>query len=663
MPDETFGTFHFPAHLICYTRYMFLRGISRLLAFVLLISAGAEAGDTRTPAEMERIGPFGGDVRSLLINAANPQVVYIGTSSGTIYRSSDGGRSWGLIHPGIGRLSFVIDTLVQHPTEPNHIYAGAWDRYSEGGGLFESTDAGTSWKQVALPVPSLAVRDLSICRSRPEIMIAGTLSGAYVTVDGGQTWKQVGGKVFEKAESVAIDPVNPDLLYVGTWRLGYKSSDFGKTWIRVDKGMPLDSDVFSIAISAKNPAVVYSSACSGVYRSSNRAQTWSRLRVHPARFTIRAQVVYIDPADPSTVYTGTTEGLFVSNDNGVKWRRLTSSNVTVNAIQVDPGNNRRILIGTEYQGVLLSEDRGKNWSESNRGFIHKQISWIVPDSITSGSFIAGVGSGRGGLYSYDSRTDAWQSSFITPGTRVLSFLILPGTQGKLAGTAQGLYWQAGNSSTWTKLKGAVAKRTVYSLALDAGGTVVYAGTDLGIYRSPLSSLDFRVPPQSRLSPKVWCITPSKTTPGLVYAGSSLGLMRSWDKGTTWSVISSYGLPNRAMIRMVAISPSNKDNLFAATSSGLYKSENGGVHWKRVNDGRLGLDVSSIVFLGDTGERVVSADGSSGGIYYSRDGGETWEKVSSEEYDSPVYCLVTDPENPTNVYAGTRSFGIYRFELR
>ena len=360
---------------------------SRLLAFVLLISP-AQRLATRTPAEMERIGP-GGDVRSLLINAANPQVVYIGTSSGTIYRSSDGGRSWG-DSPGDRRLSFVIDTLVQHPTEPNHIYAGAWDRYSEGGGLFESTDAGTSWKQVALPVPSLAVRDLSICRSRPEIMIAGTLSGAYVTVDGGQTWKQVGGKVFEKAESVAIDPVDPDLLYVGTWRLGYKSSDFGMTWIRVDKGMPLDSDVFSIAISAKNPAVVYSSACSGVYRSSNRAQTWSRLRVHPARFTIRAQVVYIDPADPSTVYTGTTEGLFVSNDNGVKWRRLTSSNVTVNAIQVDPGNNRRILIGTEYQGVLLSEDRGKNWSESNRGFIHKQISWIVPDSITSGSFIAGV---------------------------------------------------------------------------------------------------------------------------------------------------------------------------------------------------------------------------------------------------------------------------------
>lgn len=644
---------------------MHFRIASLVIGFLLVVvcSPGADTvPDFDSTPRFERIGPFGGDVRSLLVDSRQPRVAYLGTSDGRIFKSHDAGDSWTPLFPGIAQRSYVIDTLVQHPEEPEHVYAGAWDLYSEGGGLFETRDGGDTWARMALPGAPSAVRGLSICAQRTSSMIVGTLSGAYVSADGGRSWRQVGGKLLEKAESVAIDPIDDRILYVGTWRLGYRSNDFGKTWKLLESGMPLDSDVFSIVIDKRNPAVVYSSACSGVYRSENRAQQWTRLRVLPNRFAIRAHLVYLDPVNADRIYAGTTEGLFVSNNSGRDWKLLTSNTTTVNAIQVDPRNNNRILIGTEYQGMLCSTDAGRTWKESNRGFIHKQIAWMVPDPATSGGVIAGIASGSGGVHAYDARTGGWTPYEIGPGTRVLSFLVLPQNRGRLAGTVQGLYWQPNGSKLWNKLKGSIATRTVRVLAADPANPVVYAGTDQGVYRSSLATLDFRMPPGYRLSPNVWSIAAPTSTPGVVYAGSSLGVLRSWDRGTTWNVVSSHGLPPRVVIETIAVSPASHDVLFAGTPVGLFESKNGGVHWNRVNDGSMSLDIPSVAFLGDSGERVVAADRVSGGVFYSRDGGLTWNKIAASGLDSPVSCLIGDPESPRRVYVGTRTDGIYRVEM-
>jgi photosystem II stability/assembly factor-like uncharacterized protein len=612
------------------------------------------------PAKFESMGPFGGDVRSLLIDVQAPQTVYLGTSNGMVFKSADSGRSWTPLYPGIGRRSLVIDTLVQHPADRDHIYAGAWDLSSDGGGLFESRDAGRRWARVTLPKPDSAVRGLSICRSKPEFMIVGTLDGAYVTEDGGRSWKQVGGNALQKAESVGIDPVDSRILYVGTWRLGYKSVDFGKTWVRIEAGMPLDSDVFSIAIDQKNPGIVYSSACSGVYRSTNRAGNWTRLRLLPDRLAVRAQVVYIDPVNPQRIYSGTTEGLFVSNNDGRNWTRATSSGVTVNAIQVNPENNEEVLIGTEYNGVLSSADGGRTWKESNRGFIHRQISWIR-SSRDSSIVIAGLASGSGGLFFYNPKTNTWASSQIAPGMRILSFLTLPQDRGNLAGTAQGLFWQVGESKPWIKLKGLIAKRAILSLECDAKNLVVYAGTDRGIYRTSVAALDFRFPPGSRFSPQVWCLTVPTIGAGPVYAGTSLGLLRSWDRGTTWSVVSSYGMPERTAIHSIAVSPMDKDRLFAGTSAGLFESRDGGVRWKRAGDGSIGLNIPSVIFADESGMKIAAVDSTSGAVYYSKDAGENWGRLSPEN-DSPATCLAWYSMLGSRVFVGTIYHGMYQLEL-
>ena len=235
------------------------------ILIVLFLPAGF--GRAASPAfELERIGPFGGDVRSLLVDARNPDVVYLGTPDGKIYKSTSGGASWRLLHPGIARRNFVVDTLVSHPAEPEHIYAGAWDLRSTGGGLFESRDGGATWTELRLAARAPAVRDLAISRSNPACMIAAALDGVYVTSDGGSQWRKVGAESpgLREVESVAIDPGDPRILYAGTWRLVYRSRDFGATWARVSQGMFFDSDIFSLSIDPRNPEVVFASACSGV---------------------------------------------------------------------------------------------------------------------------------------------------------------------------------------------------------------------------------------------------------------------------------------------------------------------------------------------------------------------------------------------------------------
>ena len=644
-------------------RFKFVR-ISLLvrISFLICLAFNAVAVKSSVSPRFDRLGPFGGDIRSLLMDASTPSTVYLGTSNGEIHKSTDFGKSWKVLTPGIEQPSYVIDTLVQHPSDSGHIYAGAWDSYSEGGGLFESRNAGATWSRIKLPHEFTDVRGIALCRDKPAYMLVAITGGVFLSKDGGVEWSSVGGDLLTKAHSVAIDPVDPNILYVGTWRLAYVSRNMGKSWTLVENGMPLDSDIFSIAINPKKSSVVFGSACSGVYRSDDALQSWTRLRVRPDQFTIRTHVVYLDPTNFNRVYAGTTEGLYISENEGRAWTLLTSKSITVNAVQVDPSNNRRILLGTEYQGVLRSEDGGKTWLPSNGGFIHKQISWIQFDRDEKGRFLAGLHSGEGGWYSRKTGNETWALDQIEPGMRVHSFLILPNGAGRLAGTPQGIYHRKSAATPWKKLTGAIARRTVYSLAIDQGNKIIYAGTDQGIYRAPIDTFDFRIPPGNRLVPSAWRIIAPDTTPETLFAATNLGVLRSQDRGVTWKAITAQGLPERVMINSIVISPVEKDRFFVGTSAGLFESTNGGVSWKQSGSGNMKTDISDVLFLDGGGKRIIAADRRDGGLFLSENGGAVWEKIFDPEFASPVYCLAQDPANPSIVYIGTRYEGVYRLTI-
>ncbi len=623
----------------------------------------------RLTVHFERLGPFGGEVRSLLIDKGDRRIVLLGTSDGRIFRSLDGGVSWNPLVPGIGRHEYVIDTLIQDPADSRHIYAGAWDLRSDGGGLFETRNAGDTWTQVVLPESSVAVRAMAICRAKPAYMIVGTLAGAFVTVDGGHEWRRVRSRSEElrNIESVAIDPVDPRFLLVGTWRLAYRSNDFGRTWARVNQGMIFDSDVFSLSINSRNPEIIYASACSGIYRSADRASTWTRLKVLPTRMVVRTQVVYADPSDSNRIYGGTTEGLFVSPDGGGAWSRITSPDISVNAIEVDPKDNQKIIIGTTAEGIMVSENGGRSWKESNRGFVRRQVPRIVPDPSTSGRFYAGIlpDGGEGGFYAYGSTAADWTplTAKIVPDLRAYSLLFLPGRFGRLVGTSRGIFLERPGELAWTRLEGAIARRTVYDLVLDPDGPWVFAGTDAGVYRARADRLQFQPPSINRFAPKVNSVIVSRDAPSAVYAGTSVGVLRSLDHGESWQVSSVSGIPSGVDVECLAACPLEKRHILAGTSAGLYESLDGGNTWRRENDGLPGAEVASVIFLDKTGKKILAADSTFGGVFYSEDGGQTWSKIVDPGYASPVRSLAQDCTRPDLIYAGTKSDGVYRLRFQ
>jgi photosystem II stability/assembly factor-like uncharacterized protein len=226
---------------------------------------------------------------------------------------------------------------------------------------------------------------------------------------------------------------------------------------------------------------------------------------------------------------------------------------------------------------------------------------------------------------------------------------------------EGLYYRTEEENVWKKIEGPISRRTIYSLELDPLNPVVYAGTDKGIYRASLKTLEFRSTTGIDPNVKVWSLTKS-ANPGSVYAGTSVGLLRSSDQGTTWSVISAQGLPAGATIEALAISPGNKEHLMAGTSVGLFESQNGGVQWERVSNDGLDGHVASVLFLDNTGNQVLAADRLSSAIYYSRDGGQTWDRITSPQFESAIFCLARDPVKSSRIFIGTQSDGIFLLDF-
>src|SRR5271170_3700438 len=152
---------------------------------LILLCASAWAG------QWTALGPDGGDARSLSYDPRNPDHIFLGTSTGTIFNSMDGGRSWSrLAHLGSDD-SYVLDHIVTHRQTPDIIFASAWSvENQKAGDLFRSRDGGTTW--AALPgMHGKSIRTLAVAASDPKVLAAGTLDGVYRSKDGGDTWEHI----------------------------------------------------------------------------------------------------------------------------------------------------------------------------------------------------------------------------------------------------------------------------------------------------------------------------------------------------------------------------------------------------------------------------------------------------------------------------------------
>src|SRR5262249_43249300 len=418
-------------------------------------------------------GGLGGDVTAMAIDRRSADRIWIGASDGQIFRSTDGGKGWTRIRPGVKAPSSAVTVILLDTEKPGVIYVGMkplldLNEETNGGGVFVSEDDGQSWSLFE-GMRGRSVRAMSQSAKDPNGMAVAARDGVYYTTDRGKTWKRItpeNDPELKGFHSVAIDPRDANVIYVGTHHLPWKTTDAGKTWKRAaskERGMIDDSDIFAIHIDRSNPDTVLMSACSGIYRSRDASETWSKLQGIPYT-SRRTHVIYQHPTMPNVIFAGTTEGLWVSTDGGKpdSWRRMTAPNVVINAGAVHPDRPDRVFLGVDDIGVLISVNGGESYEASNDGFINRQVRTVIADKVERGRVYAGVIFDRanGGLFISEDGGGAWRQSMNGMGVRDVYSLYQSDSNPTTiyAGTNNGLFRSDDRGRNWTQVKKGAPER-------------------------------------------------------------------------------------------------------------------------------------------------------------------------------------------------------------
>ena len=574
--------------------------------------------------------------------------VYVGTVSGTLFESHDGGTKWTYLARILGREHTVLDNIVVDASRPNRLVVAGWNIEKPDGGLFISEDNGKTWKSDA-SLEGHSVHALAQAPSDPKIFVAGAVDGVYRSEDAGVTWTKISPqqKEFYEVESVAIDPRDAKTIYVGTWHLPWKTTDGGANWENIHKGVLDDSDVFSIIIDPHKPETVFASACSGIYKSLNGGAEFSKVQGIPAT-SRRTRVLQQDPKQSDAVFAGTTEGLYRTFDSGKSWTRNSNPDWIINDIYIDPQNTKHVLLATDRNGVLRSEDGGASFTSSNGGFSARQISAVAQDSHNPANLSVGVMNDReaGGVFSSTDGGMTWtQYNKGLDSADVFSLTQAPdGTL--LSGTRHGIYRL--NGTAWEKSGLTLALAPEEATPAPAAVAVAASKKATASRKQPPpTSASARKEARSRAGIKpVRDTPPQEATSGIfylassddaVFAGTEDGLLRSADNGKTWNrvrsangtpwrLISALGprvvvadlktlslsvdkganfhtiTPPTELERIAAISVDSGGRLWIGGLAGVWYSDNDGVAWKTVHD--LYVPNVSGLFFDAPGNRML-----------------------------------------------------------
>lgn len=314
------------------------------------------------------IGPgnIGGRIRSIAIHPTNTNTMWVGSVSGGIWTTTNGGSSWSPVNDFMGNLS--ISSIVIDPANSNIMYAGTGESFTthtgapRGYGVFKSTDGGNTWDHLSSTTPSA---DIS------------SSSSAY-------NWYYV-NRLAISSTGVILAATKG---YYSSWGAIYRSADGGSTWTETFTGTVLDvrfdpnnpNNAVAASIEYNNSTQQYSSH---LLRSTNAGLTWAKVKTF-TNSSGRIELAYA-PSDSQIIYASrdneslTTDSgeIYKSSDSGLTWtyvsnpKHLASQGGYDNTIWVSPNDSNFVVIG----GVEL-------YRSTNGGLTWEQISvwWKWPDS-------------------------------------------------------------------------------------------------------------------------------------------------------------------------------------------------------------------------------------------------------------------------------------------
>ncbi len=274
------------------------------------------------------------------------------------------GLHWRLLGPFRGGRVLAVTGV---PGEPNHFYFGAVN-----GGVWESRDAGRTWKPIFDGQPIATIGAIAVAPSRPSTLYVGSGEadmrsdiaqgdGMYKSADGGRTWTHLGLTDTQQIGRILVDPQDPERVYVAALghpygpnaeRGVFRSSDGGQHWQQVLK-KDADTGAIDLAFEPGNPRVLYAALW------QTRRPPWS---VYP----------------PSN---GPGGGLWKSTDGGDHWRELTGNGLPAHpgriGIAVAATAPQRVyaIVDAEAGGLYRSDDGGEHWTQKSSDHRIWQRGW------------------------------------------------------------------------------------------------------------------------------------------------------------------------------------------------------------------------------------------------------------------------------------------------
>lgn len=245
-------------------------------------------------------------INTLAIDPANSSTLYAGLSSlfgRGLQKSTDGGKTWFRADAGIAPnlpLSILID-----PKDPSTLYVAA-ALLIEGGqsaGIFKSTDAGIRWFSSSRGISQPQVRALALAPAKPKILYALSGGSIFKSTNRGRKWKPGGFFGAVSADSLAVDPLNPNTIYLGTPAGVSKSTDGAETW----QSTTIHEGIGLLVVDPQNPSTIYAAGRDATnadrnFKSTDAGASWKALGRISGNF---AATFAIDPHNTSIVYAGT----------------------------------------------------------------------------------------------------------------------------------------------------------------------------------------------------------------------------------------------------------------------------------------------------------------------------------------------------------------------
>jgi photosystem II stability/assembly factor-like uncharacterized protein len=346
------------------------------------------------------IGPFrGGRANAISGIPQDDNVYYVGYTGGGIAKTDDAGITWKNISDGFLKVGSIGDIAICE-SDPNVIYVGSGEHAvrgvmtSYGDGVYKSTDAGKTWKNIGLE-KTRHISEIAVHPSNPEIVLVGAQGalhgpsqdrGVYKSVDGGATWKKT-LYVDENTgvSALSMDMTNPRILYAATWQHRrypwkvesggpgcaiWKSTDGGETWNKIIDGLPKEMGKIGVTVSRANPNRVYAiieaeKSKAGLYRSDDGGKKWNQMS---SDHTITARSwyymeVFADPVNADVVYV-LNAPMTRSIDGGKTFSTIRVGHGDTHDLWINPKNTSNLALADDGGGEI-SFNTGRSWSPLN----------------------------------------------------------------------------------------------------------------------------------------------------------------------------------------------------------------------------------------------------------------------------------------------------------